>query len=208
MYIWEQTAWPDFYWDEATLRPRLNAVRLLQGRLLGRSDAAPEQADLEIEMDALIQNAIRTSEIEGEHLDAGSVRSSVARQLGLERAGVSGRTTPEPESLVALLLEATHQVDEPLSRDQLCQWQSMLFPESPDPLSKIRVSDLRGKQPMQVVSGRQDRPKVHFEAPPRDCFETELGYFIKWFNNPPHRSGPPATSWGCPPLACHAAPFR
>jgi len=185
MYIWEQTAWPDFYWDEAILRPRLNAVRLLQGRLLGRSDAAPKQADLEIEMDALIQNAIRTSEIEGEHLDAGSVRSSVAQQLGLERAGVSGRTTPESESLVALLLEATHQVDEPLSRDQLCQWQSMLFPESPDPLSKIRVSDLRGEQPMQVLSGRQDRPKVHFEAPPRDCLEAELDAFIKWFNTPP-----------------------
>lgn len=185
MYIWEQTAWPDFYWDEAKLRPKLNAVRLLQGRLLGRSDAAPEQADLEIEMDALIQNAIRTSEIEGEHLDVSSVRSSVARQLGLERAGVSGRTTPESESLVTLLLEATHQVDEPLSIDQLCQWQSMLFLEGPGPLSKVRVGDLRGEQPMQVVSGRLDRPKVHFEAPPRHRLETELSTFIKWFNTPP-----------------------
>lgn len=106
MYNWEQSAWPQFKWDEAALRPKLDAVRLLQGRLLGRTEAAPKRADLEIEMDALIQNAIRTSEIEGELLDVGSVRSSVARQLGVERAGVSGRTTPESESLVKLLLEA------------------------------------------------------------------------------------------------------
>ncbi|WP_152205219.1 Fic family protein [Marinobacter changyiensis] len=185
MHIWEQSDWPQFKWDEAALRPKLDAVRLLQGRLLGRTEAAPKRVDLEVEMDALIQNAIRTSEIEGEHLDVGSVRSSVARQLSLERAGVSGRTTPESESLVKLLLEATHQPDEPLSRDQLCHWQSMLFPEGPGLLSKIRVGELRGEQPMQVVSGRTDRPKVHFEAPPRDRLDTELEVFIKWFNDPP-----------------------
>lgn len=185
MYIWEQSVWPHFQWDEAALRPKLDAVRLLQGRLLGRTDAVPERADLEVEIDALIQNAIRTSEIEGEHLDVGSVRSSVVRQLGLERVGVSGKTTPESESLVELLLEATHQPDEPLSREQLCQWQAMLFPDGPGLLSKIRVGDLRGEQPMQVVSGRLDRPKVHFEAPPRDCLEAELDTFIEWFNNSP-----------------------
>lgn len=94
MYIWEQPDWPYFYWDESTLQSRMNAVRLLQGRLLGRTEAAPAQTDLEVEMDALIQNAIRTSEIEGDHLDAGSVRSSAARQLGLERAEVSGSSMP------------------------------------------------------------------------------------------------------------------
>src|SRR5690606_9756495 len=107
---------------------KLDTVRVLQGRLLGRTDAAPKHTDLEIEMDALIQNAIRTSEIEGEHLDVGSVRSSVARQLGLERAGVTGRTTPESDALIELLLDATHQPEKPLSRQRLCRWQSLLFP--------------------------------------------------------------------------------
>jgi Fic family protein len=190
MYIWEQERWPDFHWEEATLRPKLDSVRLLQGRLLGRTEAAPEQAGLEVEMDALIQNAIRTSEIEGEHLDVGSVRSSVARQLGLERAGFSGRPTPESESLVELLLEATHQPDEPLSRERLCQWQAMLFPEGSGLLSGARVGDFRDEQPMQVVSGRLDRPKVHFEAPPRDSLEAELDRFIDWFNKPPSGLSP------------------
>lgn len=185
MYIWEQENWPDFHWNEAILRPRLDAVRLLQGRLLGRTETAPEQADLEVEMDALIQNAIRTSEIEGEHLDVGPVRSSVARQLGLERAGLSGRPTPESDSLVELLFEATRYPDEPLSSQRLCQWQSMLFPEGSGGLARVRVGDLRGEEPMQVVSGRLDKPKVHFEAPPRDRLEPELDTFIDWFNNSP-----------------------
>jgi len=189
MYIWEHIGWPHFEWDEAKLRRNLDAVRLLQGRLLGRTDVAPEQTDLEVEMDALIQNAIRTSEIEGEHLDVSSVRSSVARQLGLEldleSAGVSGKTTPVSDFLVKLLLEVTQQTDSPLTVERLCQWQSMLFPDTSGVLSKVLVGQLRGEQPMQVVSGRIDRPRVHFEAPPRDRLEAELALFIKWFNNPP-----------------------
>lgn len=185
MYIWESADWPHFRWDDSQLRQRLDAVRLLQGRLLGRTEAAPEQMDLEVEMDALIQNAIRTSEIEGEHLDVGSVRSSVARQLGLEKAGVAGRTTPESESLVALLLEATRQPDHPLSVEQLCAWQALLFPQGAGVFSSINVGGLRGEHPMQVVSGRLDRPRVHFEAPPRQRLDAELEQFIHWFNQPP-----------------------
>lgn len=185
MYIWEQADWPQFRWDDTVLRPKLDRIRLLQGRLLGRAEAAPEQADLDVEMDALIQNAIRTSEIEGEHLDVGSVRSSVARQLGLEHAGVGNRATPISESLVALLLEATRHPDAPLSLEQLCHWQAMLFPEGSGPPGTIQIGDLRGEQPMQVVSGRIDRPKVHFEAPPRSRLASELVVFVEWFNQPP-----------------------
>lgn len=184
MYIWQHPNWPSFDWDEVVLRPKLDAVRLLQGRLLGRTDATTDEAHLQIEMAALIQNAIRTSEIEGEHLDVGSVRSSVARQLGLEQAGLAG-VTPESESLVALLLHATHQPDEPLSHAQLCQWQAMLFPEGSPSFISVRIGELRSEHSMQVVSGRLDRPRVHFEAPPRDRLDQELETFIVWFNNPP-----------------------
>lgn len=185
MYIWQQDDWPRFRWDAAALRGRLDAVRLLQGRLLGRTEVVPGDAGLDMEMDALIQNAIRTSEIEGEHLDVGSVRSSVAHQLGLERAGLAGRATAQSDALVALLLEATHEPDQGLTRERLCQWQAMLFPDGPGPLSKVRVGELRGDQAMQVVSGRLDRPRIHFEAPPRERLEAELDAFLDWFNGPP-----------------------
>ncbi|WP_018917984.1 Fic family protein [Vreelandella zhanjiangensis] len=190
MYIWEQQHWPHFDWDESLLQPTLNAVRLLQGRVLGRTDAAPEKTDLDVEMDALIQNAIRTSEIEGERLEVGSVRSSVARHLGLEQAGVSTRTTPESEALIELLLQATHHPDEPMSYQQLCVWQSLLFVQGSGVLEKVRVGELRGDHPMQVVSGRIDQPTVHFEAPPRGQLETEMDALITWFNHPPEGLDP------------------
>ncbi|WP_298449148.1 Fic family protein [uncultured Marinobacter sp.] len=185
MYIWQHANWPHFLWDESALRSQLDSVRLLQGRLLGRTELAPEQADLEVEMDALIQNAIRTSEIEGEHLDVSSVRSSVARQLGIEQAGMVERGTPESDSLVTLLLEATHEPDSPLSTQQLCHWQALLFPDAAGAFTEVRVGDWRGDQPMQVVSGRIDRPKVRFEAPPRVGLETQVNDFLAWFNAPP-----------------------
>jgi len=185
MYIWQQDKWPRFRWDTAALKPRLDAVRLSQGRLLGRTESVAGGADLEMEMDTLIQNAIRTSEIEGEHLDASAARSSVARQLGLDCAGMPSKPTDQSEALVALLLEATHETAQKLTRERLCQWQALLFPEGPGPLSKVRVGQLRGEQVMQVVSGRIDRPRVHFEAPPRSRLETELDDFLDWFNHPP-----------------------
>lgn len=156
---------------------------------MGRTEAAPAQTDVAVEMDALIQNAIRTSEIEGEHLDAGAVRSSVARQLGLEQAGVTGRPTPESDSLVALLLEATHQPEQLLSCEQLCRWQAQLFPV-PSILSQIVIGELRGEHPMHVISGRMDQPIVHFEAPPRQGLEQQLNAFIDWFNHPPAQLDP------------------
>ncbi|MDO3383682.1 Fic family protein [Gilvimarinus algae] len=185
MYIWQQGNWPHFEWDDAVLKPKLDAVRLLQGRLLGRAESVSADSVLNAQMDALIQNAIRTSEIEGEHLDAGSVRSSVARQLGVEQAALLGKATPKSDSLVALLLEATGRPDEPLTQAKLCHWQAMLFPEGGSLIRDINVGALRGEQAMQVVSGQLDNPKVHFEAPPRKGLEQELEHFLKWFNHPP-----------------------
>jgi len=186
MYIWQPRNWPRFTWDEKALKVQLDAVRMLQGRLLGRAESVPREADLQMEMDTVIQNAIRTSEIEGEHLDVESVRSSVVRQLGLERAGLGNdRPTDQSEALVALLLEATREHEVALTPKRLCQWQAMLFPGGAVPLSNVRVGELRGEQVMQVISGRIDRRKVHFEAPPRDRLEAELNDFLDWFNQPP-----------------------
>ena len=198
MYIWQQPGWqgdkgdrtaPAFAWDAALLQSQLDNIRLLQGRLLGQSDLVVDEADQQAQLDALVQTALRTSEIEGEILNAGSVRSSVVRKLGLERAGfVAGFRdvpgTPQTEALVGLLLEATGDTEHALSVELLCQWQAALFPEPPL-LGNVRIGELRGDEPMQVVSGRIDRPEVHFEAPPRKGLEDELQRFVDWFNQPP-----------------------
>lgn len=184
MYIWEQKSWPNFIWQLEELKPRLEAVHLQQGRLLGKSDNLAKGLDLQAQMDALIQDAIRTSEIEGEKLDVESVRSSVVRQLGLARAGLRAGTV-KTDALVEMLLEATQDLATDLTQTQLCQWQAALFPDGPGIVNHVSVGELRGEAPMQVISGRMDKPTVHFEAPPGDKLEKELNDFLNWFNQPP-----------------------
>ena len=196
-YIWELQAWqqgpaPSFHWHEEALRPQLERVRMQQGRLLGQSESLTVENQA-AHLDALVQTALRTSEIEGEKLDAASVRSSVVRHLGLEQAGFVDKRAgftgnPQTEALVQLLIDATSDVQRPLSRNTLIQWQAALFPDTPK-LQTLRTpvlkGQLRGNAPMQVISGRLDNPTVHFEAPPRQGLDDELQRFTQWFNQPP-----------------------
>ncbi|MEX1664493.1 Fic family protein [Zhongshania arctica] len=188
-YIWQLPAWqqgtaPAFRWREETLRPQLERVRLQQGRLLGQSESLSTENQA-AHLDALVQTALRTSEIEGEKLDAASVRSSVVRHLGLEQAAFVG--TPKTEALVKLLIDASSNIHQALSQNTLCQWQAALFPEAPELqtlYTPVLKGQLRSDAPMQVISGRMDKPTVHFEAPPRQGLEDELQRFTQWFNKP------------------------
>ena len=184
MYIWEQSGWPNFTFDYNALAPRLKTIRALRKALLGQSNELPKGVDMEAQMDALIQNAIRTSEIEGEKLNVESVRSSVARQLGMQSAGIRGGTE-QTNALVGMLLAATQDLDTPLSQAMLCQWQARLFPEGPGLIHPVNIGELRGEAPMRVLSGSIEKPVVHFEAPLRDKLEPELKAFLDWFNQPP-----------------------
>jgi Fic family protein len=132
------------------------------------------------ELDALLQNVITSSAIEGEQLNVGSVRSSLAKRLGMAS---DERVTPRSEGLAELMLDATQHHQTPLTSERLMRWHTFLFPESSSLLAnRVRVGALRGVEPMQVVSGRIDRPVVHFEAPPRDGLEKQLEGFFYWFN--------------------------
>ncbi|WP_028631096.1 Fic family protein [Metapseudomonas resinovorans] len=178
-WIWQQPDWPQFTWQADRLAAPLRACAHAQGRLLGMAGAVGADAEAQNSLDALLQNIVTSSAIEGEQLNAGSVRSSLARRLGL---ATEGKPSPRSEGLAELLLDATGQHDQPLTVDRLCAWHRWLFPQDDFPLTaRIRVGTLRGEEPMQVVSGRLDRPTVHFEAPPREGLEAQLDAFLTWF---------------------------
>ncbi len=183
-YIWQADNWPRFTYQEQVLQPLLDKALLLQTQLVGCGDDLTEGLDRQAEMDALIQSALQTSLIEGEVLNVGSVRSSVVKKLGLDQAGMTyspQAATKQTESLVAMLCEATSDVGIDISIAQLCQWQAALFLE-PSVLKTTMVGELRGNEPMQVVSQKRGRETVHFEAPPRVKLETEMSDFLDWFN--------------------------
>ncbi|WP_457250907.1 Fic family protein [Pseudomonas gingeri] len=179
--MWQQPDWPRFTWQAETLAPWLLACGQAQGRLLGMAHAIGSDSSAQNELDALLQNIITSSAIEGEQLNVGSVRSSLARRLGLQ---ADQQASPRSEGLAELLLDATQGHETPLSLERLLHWHTLLFPGNESPLAhRIRVGEMRGEEPMQVVSGRLDRPVVHFEAPPRHVLDQELKAFIHWFNS-------------------------
>ncbi|MDQ0009119.1 Fic family protein [Luteibacter jiangsuensis] len=181
-WIWQRSDWPAFRWQEEAVAPLLRACQLAQGRLLGAAGAVDADLEAGTELDALLQNVVASSAIEGEDLDVGSVRSSLARRLGLDDE-VSGRRSARSEGLAELTLDATRNYRDPLDLPRLLHWHTYLFPKGGNILPlRIRIGALRGEEPMQVVSGRMDKPRVHFQAPPRSGLENQVDAFLDWFS--------------------------
>lgn len=179
-YIWEHKNWPKLTWDTAPLLPLVSQARKSQGLLLAKVKNLGFELEGEAQAEVLTEEAVKTSAIEGERLNRESVRSSVARHLGLPDAGL----TPETRSvdgLVEVLLDATGKYNKPLTEDRLKGWQAALFPTGFSGFSKIRVGKWRGDEPMRVVSGPVGREKIHFEAPPDGCVEKEMKQFLSWW---------------------------
>ncbi|WP_299316267.1 Fic family protein [uncultured Halomonas sp.] len=190
-WIWQHPEWPRFTWQAAEIQPRIQRCWKDLGILLGRSDAlAPlddQEAEARAALDTLLQNIVTSSAIEGERLNVASVRSSLARRLGVEEPGTSA--SPRSEGLAELMLDATLKPDLPLDTEKLFQWHRWLFPDAEASLTTLRPGQWRGVEPMQVVSGRIDRPRVHFEAPPREDLEREVEQFLQWFESSRHAPG-------------------
>lgn len=181
LWIWQQPDWPHFGWQTEALAPLLRACGQAQGRLLGMLGAVGSDTEAQSSLDALLQNIVTSSAIEGEQLNVGSVRSSLARRLGLNE---EGHTTSRSEGLAELLLDATREHQEPLDEHRLFKWHRWLFPTDDLLLARpLHIGGLRGDEPMQVVSGRIDQPTVHFEAPPRTVLEEQLADFLAWFES-------------------------
>ena len=180
-WIWQHTDWPAFRWHGDHVPALLRACQLAQGRLLGAVGSVGAEAGLETELDALLQNIITSSAIEGEELNASSVRSSLARRLGVE-GDADGRRTPRSEGLAELMVDATQHHAKALDLPRLFHWHRLLFPARETLLPvRMRIGELRGEEPMQVVSGRVDKPFVRFEAPPRDGLDDQVDAFLAWF---------------------------
>lgn len=185
MYIHEFKEWPEVHWDEAKLSPLLAEVRHLQGRLLGHMEALGFGLRAEATLQTLTQDVIKTSEIEGENLDAEQVRSSLARRLGMEIDGQkpAGR---DVEGIVEVMLDTTRNYDATLTQERLFNWHAALFPTGRSGMQRITVAGWRSKESgaMQVVSGPYGREKVHYEAPSHERLKKEMARFIKWCNAP------------------------
>lgn len=181
MYIYENNGWPQFSWNKDEIANLLIQVRHKQGRLIGGMESIGFHMQDETVVQNLTQDVVKSSEIEGEILDPSLVRSSVARHLGIEIAGLDVHDR-NIDGVVEMVLDATQKYDEPLSKERLFSWHAALFPTGRSGFSKIRVGAWR-TGPVQVVSGRMDKEIVYFEGPPAENVGYEMDLFIKWIND-------------------------
>jgi len=180
-YIWERREWFDFTYDEAALLRPLSELRKVQGMLLGKTASLDLKLETEAQAAVLVEEAVRTAEIEGQALNRDAVRSSVAVRLGLPE-GV-GPVDRNAEGLVEVLLDAVRFHDRPLPLKRLNSWHAALFPTGYSGLKRIRVGRLRGMESMRVVSGPIGKETIHFEALPREQLEKEMRAFLTWWND-------------------------
>jgi Fic family protein len=183
LYLWQAPDWPHWRYDLAILAEPLARVSRLQGLLLGRLADVGLGLRNEASLAALTDDVLKTSEIEGEHLNVASVRSSIARRLGVD-IGALAPVDRNVEGVVEMVLDASANSARPLTIQRLFGWHAALFPSGYSGLSQIRIGDWRDDAhgPMQVVSGPVGRQKVHYEAPPAHSLPAELERFLEWVN--------------------------
>lgn len=184
-FIHERENWPQFHWNLDALAAALALVRHKQGKHLGRMEALGFEARREADLSMLTSEVVKSSAIEGHYLNPDEVRSSIARKLGLDAAGLPAPSR-EVEGIVEMMLDATRSFSMPLSSERLFAWHAALFPTGRSGMQRITVGAWRSADAgaMQVVSGPMGRETVHFEAPDAARVESEMAAFFDWFNAP------------------------
>lgn len=182
-YIHQLDDWPKFVWDDRWIMPLLGNVRNAQGRLIGRMGSLGFPLRSEAVLQTLTLDVLKSSEIEGEVLDPAQVRSSIARRLGMDIAGLIS-SDRDVDGVVEMMLDATQKFNEPLTKDRLFGWQASLFPAGRSGMQKIITGAWRDDKhgPMQVVSGPLGHQRIHFEAPQAQRLNAEMKDFMGWFN--------------------------
>ena len=184
-YIWQNKQWPELRWDDTALAKLLTHVSREQGRLLGKMEGLGFDLRAEAHLRTLTEDVVQSSEIEGEKLERDQVRSSIARRLGMDIAGLISADR-DVEGVVDMMTDATSRYEKPLTAKRLFGWHAALFPTGRSGMRMIKTGGWRedADGPMQVVSGAAGREKIHYEAPPAARVPKEMEKFLKWFAKP------------------------
>jgi Fic family protein len=182
-YIHTRSDWPQFQLDRVKLAEALAAIHQEQGRLLERMDSLGFSLRQEAALKTLTEEVVKSSEIEGELLNAAQVRSSIARRLGMDIGGLKP-ADGNVEGVVEMMLDATQNYEQALTIERLFSWHAALFPTGRSGMNRITVAGWHDDRtrPMQVISRPVGKEHVHFEAPATGRVASEMEAFLAWFN--------------------------
>lgn len=183
IYIWQYPEWPSFTWNDSRLIALLSEVRNLEGKIQGMMGGLGFDVQSMTALNVMTEDVLRSNEIEGVILNSDKVRSSVARHLGIDTAGL-----PQPdhytEGVVQIMMDAVTNCNKPLTPERLFNWHAALFPTGRSGMYPITVGAYRtGGEPMQIVSGAMGKEKVHYEAPPSEVVPDMMTDFLTWINS-------------------------
>lgn len=181
MYIHQLPDWPAYTYDTGALLPSLETAHTRKGRLFGVLDAIGFDGIQDQDIEAITQELIKSSAIEGERLDLETVRNSVALRLGVDRGGLKG-TDHYVDGLVEMAVDAARRYDQPLTAERIFNWHAALFPTGRNAFGRVKVGDWRddAQGPMVVASQKRGREVIHFEAPSADRLDEETAIFLQW----------------------------
>ena len=174
---WELPDWPRFTWDAAKLTRAEGLFRESAGMVVGAVRHLPDADRDALTVELLTGDAIDTSAIEGERLDRDRVQSSIRKQMGL--SSDPRRVKPGEAGIAEMLVDIFRTYDQPLTRQRLCAWHRMVVRGRSDleAVGRYRTH----AEPMRVISGYNERQRLHFEAPPSSRMRREMARFLEWF---------------------------
>lgn len=180
-YIYQHLNWTNFTWKEAPINVIFGEVRNMQGKISGQMNALGFSTKEEARLTTLTLDVVKSSEIEGEKLNYEQIRSSIARRLGMDIAGLVPADR-NVEAVVDMMLDATQNYLNPITDERLFGWHSALFPTGYSGMYKIEVGRYRTGE-MQVVSEAMGKEKIHYEAFAPELIKAEMDKFLKWLNS-------------------------
>ncbi len=177
MWNWQQKDWPKFSYQSEKLKEFEEKFTYNSGLLKGILKHLDDENRVSLTVDLISDEALKTSEIEGDYLNRDSIQSSIRRNFGLQTD--SRKVSPAEQGISEMLVDLYVSFAKPLTHEKLHEWHAMLTDGRRD-LMDIGAYRTH-PEPMQVVSRVYDKPKIHFEAPPSARVLEEMDLFLTWF---------------------------
>ncbi len=176
---WQHKDWPNFRYKKQEIEKFEADFLYASGLNFGVYQHLNSQDQENLTIELISDEALKTSEIEGELLNRDSLQSSIRRNFGLTS---DNRKIPAAEKGIAdMMADLYKNFDDKLTHQMLFGWHKMLTNGRSDlqNIGKYRTHD----DPMQIISGKLYEPKIHFEAPSSKIVKKEMNQFVSWFND-------------------------
>lgn len=179
IWNWQKPGWPVFEFDQQILVEMEARFLRETGYLEGTLAHVSAQDKAELTVETMSEEALKTSEIEGEYLNRDSLQSSIRKNLYLTTDNY--KIKPAEQGIADMMTDLYRHFSRSLTHETLFNWHKLLMQ------GNLNLKDIGGYRthtdPMQVISGALHKRKIHFEAPPSDEVAIEMERFIEWFNN-------------------------